>query len=115
MSVTAPPLFSQQAASSIAIDRFEQNFIYLIQHMHSGVGVFHPNSLVSLDMIITAMHSMHSSAQRNHIQRHLHTILILVSLDGWSLGFCIRASSSLCTIPSSKYAGSVLLLGLSFV
>ena len=41
-------------------------------------------------------------AQRNYILRCLHSNLILVSLDGLSLGFCIKASV-LCTIPSGRY------------
>ena len=71
--------FPQQAVFSIATDPFKRNSLDLLQYMHSGVGVFHPNGLASWDMIITVAHS---SAQRNYILRRLHSNLILVSLDG---------------------------------
>ena len=56
-------------AKSIAIDPFDQKPLYLIHHihhMHSGIGVFHPNGFVSLDTIVMAAQS---PAQRNHILR----------------------------------------------
>ena len=68
-----------QAASSTAVDPFDRNILDLIHHMHSVVGVIHPNGLVSWDMIIMAAHS---SALRNYILRLLHSNLILASLDG---------------------------------
>lgn len=79
--MTAPPLSlpPKDAASSIANEPFDPTSLNLIHNMHSGLGVFHPNGLVSSDTIIMAAYS---SVQRNYIQRLLHSNLILVSLDG---------------------------------